>query len=271
MKQDPRTIIDTSKDHTFKGSAPVIKKVKSKQTEELNKLYLNRKNAYLPIYVMSNPTAEATVILLPGKNADLGDIINDKPTSINFMSRSRDYFFNENFNVIVVYRASDLTSTTFSDKYREINHASELERVIDFANQKFKKPIWLIGTSRGTLSAVATVIAIGYRKIKGIVLTSTITTQHFSANPIISLDIDKITMPILMVHHVRDACWMCVPEEAVTIFNKFTSSIIKKIIMITGGSDPTGDACLPLHWHGYINYEKETVKIISNWIKKPVS
>jgi hypothetical protein len=262
---------NTKKSNIFKNPAKYIGKVKLNQTEKLNRLPLGRGDEHLPIYVMSNPNAKATVILLPGRDADMSRVIDGEPTSNNFLSRSRDYFFNNNFNVILVFRASDLTSIDFDYNYRQTTHVSEIEKVINFANQQFKKPIWLIGTSRGTISAVATAIKLGNKKVKGLVLTSTLTSHNIGTTPIEFLAINTLKMPILMIHHIKDACLLTVPNDASTIFTKFTSSTIKKFIMITEGSDPAGDPCLPLHWHGYINYEEETVKIISEWIKNPTS
>jgi len=38
--------------------------------------------------------------------------------------------------------------------------------------------------------------------------------------------------------------------------------------MVEGGSNPTDDYCKALHWHGFINYEQETTKMITDRIKK---
>jgi hypothetical protein len=48
-----------------------------------------------------------------------------------------------------------------------------------------------------------------------------------------------------------------------------TSAPVKKFIEVEGGSNPTGNPCGATHWHGYINYEPKTVKIITDWIKHP--
>jgi hypothetical protein len=46
---------------------------------------------------------------------------------------------------------------------------------------------------------------------------------------------------------------------------------VKKFILIEGDSDPQGDPCEAKHWHGFIHYEKETVKRITDWIQNPQS
>jgi len=229
------------------------------------KLDLPRADAHIPLYVMSNPNAVATLILLPGGDASTGNIVDGKPRSGNFLVRSKEYFFNENFNVVVMFRASDLNKLDYP--YRVKNHVAEIGQVINFSKEKFGKPIWLVGTSRGTVSGTAAAIALGNKEVQGLVLTSSVTTKAVGAIKTQNTDVLKI--PVLVVHHKNDACKLCLPYEASRITSDLKSSPVSKFVMVEGGSDPQGDPCEGKHWHGFINYEKETVKIITDWIKQP--
>ncbi len=229
---------------------------------------IGRGEARLPTYVMPNPQATATVILLPGGDAGTGKIVDGKPGSGNFLSRSRGEFFAENFNVIVVYRASDLTGLDYGYRVSK-DHVGELAKVIAYAKQNFAKPVWLVGTSRGTVSGTATAIALGDAEVQGLVLTSSVTSKKTGA--IATQNIASLKIPTLVVHHKNDACKICVPYEASRITSDLKSAPVKKFIMIEGGSNPEGDPCEAKHWHGFINYEKETVKVITDWIKNPQS
>jgi len=228
---------------------------------------LGRGEARLPTYVMSNPKAIATLILLPGGDAGTGKIVEGKPTSGNFVSRTRGEFFASNFNVIVVYRATDLSALDYG--YRVKDHVSEIAKVVAFAKQQFGKPVWLVGTSRGTVSGTAAAIALGENEVQGLVITSSVTSKKTGA--IATQNLGSLKIPTLVVHHKNDACKICVPYEASRITADLKSSPVKKFIMIEGGSDPEGDPCEAKHWHGFINYETETVKIITDWIKNPQS
>jgi hypothetical protein len=228
---------------------------------------LSRGEAKLPVYVMSNPGALATLILLPGGDASIGELINGKPSSLNFLSRSRDRFYEDNFNILIVYRATDLNALDY--KYRVSDHIKEVAKAVDYAKQKFDKPVWLVGTSRGSVSGTATAIALGEGQVQGLVMTSSVTSKKLGA--IKSQNISSLKMPVLVVHHKKDACLICSPNEASQILSYLTSAPIKKFMLIDGGSNPLGDACAGMHWHGFINYEKETVKLITNWIKNPQS
>lgn len=226
---------------------------------------LPRGEAKLPVYVMPNPNAAATLILLPGGDASTGGIVNGKPTSLNFLSRSRDQFYDGNFNIMIVYRATDLNALDY--KYRVSDHIKEVAKAVEYAKQKFEKPVWLVGTSRGSVSGTAAAIALGQEQVQGLVITSSVTSKKLGA--IKNQNISILKIPVLVVHHKRDACNICLPHEASQITGYLTSSPIKKFILIEGGSNPQGDSCAGMHWHGFINYEKETVKLITNWIKNP--
>jgi hypothetical protein len=49
------------------------------------------------------------------------------------------------------------------------------------------------------------------------------------------------------------------------------NSPIKKRWIVDGGSNPEGDPCEALHWHGFIGMEEQAAKDIAGWIAKPQS
>jgi hypothetical protein len=234
--------------------------------EKLIQLELGRGYATMPIYVMSNSTAKSTLILFPGGDADIGKLSMGQPGSQNFLSRSRDIFQAEGFNVVVAYRPTDLTDLD-TDYRISKQHINEIERVVAYAKKEFNSPIWLVGTSRGTVSATAAAIALGEKTIDGIVLTSSVTAKKNTG--VSSQDLALIKVPVLVVHHQNDECKICVPADAAKIVSKLTSSLVSKYIEVNGGYGPSGNPCEAKHWHGFINSEKETVKLIADWIKNP--
>lgn len=236
--------------------------------EGLLQMDLGRGDARLPVYVMPHPEAKATLILLPGGDAGTGKMVDGQPQSGNFLSRSRGEFFNAQLNVMVVYRATDLNRLDYGYRVSK-DHVAELAKVIALAKETWGKPVWLVGTSRGTVSGTAAAIALGETQVQGLVLTSSVTSRMTGA--VGTQNIASLKMPVLVVHHKNDACKICLPYEAERITPELKSSPLKKFIMIEGGSDPQGDPCEAKHWHGFINYEKETVKRITDWIHNPQS
>jgi hypothetical protein len=234
--------------------------------ESMIDIDIGRNSASIPAYAMRHPQAIATLVLLPGGDAGSGKITSGKPASGNFLSRSRDYFQAEGFNVVVAYRASDLRGLDY--EYRTSKkHIAEIEKIVAFATNEYGKPVWLIGTSRGSVSATAAAIALGNTQVSGLILTSSVTSKKDGA--ISTQNIGSIQMPTLVVHHKNDACHICVPEEARKIVDALLKAPTKKFILIDGGSNPEGEVCAARHWHGFINFEQETVQAITAWIKSP--
>lgn len=248
------------------GSILLSAAIASSAQEHLVELDIGRGSARLPIYAMKNSNSVATVILLPGGNAGMGEVVDGRPTSQNFLSRTRNEFYNAGFNVLVVFRPTDLKGLDYDYRVSE-QHIGELGRAIEFAKD-FGKPIWLIGTSRGTVSATATVISRDGRDIQGLVLTASVTPSKYTG-AVPTQNIASIKIPTLVVHHKNDACRGSPPDEASRITPAMESASVRKFVMIEGGSQPKGNVCGGGHWHGFINFEKETVGMISNWIKNP--
>ena len=227
-----------------------------------------RGDARIPVYAMEHAQAGATLILLPGGDAGTGKISNGEPGSGNFLVRARQLFVDQGFNVLVMFRASDLRLLDFPERISS-EHVTEIAHVIDYARSTYGKPVWLVGTSRGTVSATAATIALGRERIAGLVLTSSVTNRK--AGAIGTQDLDKITVPTLVVHHKLDACPICVPSQAEALIDRLKNAPQRKFILVEGGSSPQGDPCEARHWHGYPNAEAQTVKLITDWIRQPAS
>jgi pimeloyl-ACP methyl ester carboxylesterase len=216
---------------------------------------------------MPRDGAKATVVLLPGGEGGIG-FKGGVPTSGNFLVRSRDYFAAQGFNVAVVGKPSDRDDLD-SGFRASAPHMEDLRVVVERLRKDLGQPVWLVGTSRGTISAAAAAIALDPSLLAGIVLTSSVTNgSRFT--PVPGLALAEIRVPVLVVHHRRDACRSCVPHEAEHIVERLTRAPVKKFVMLDGGSGAGGDPCEPWHWHGYVGMEREAVEAIADWIRNPV-
>jgi pimeloyl-ACP methyl ester carboxylesterase len=215
-------------------------------------------------WLMERGGAGATLLLLPGGMGGIG-MKNGVPTSDNFLVRSRSRFADAGFNVAVVGRPSDREDLDLA--YRTgADHIEDLRRVAERLRRGLGKPVWLVGTSRGTTSAAAAAIALG-AAIDGVVLTSSITDASLPG-AVQNMQLEEIGVPVLVIHHRRDACRGTPPGFAARIEERLTRAPAKKLLMVDGGSGAYGDPCEPMHWHGFIGMEQQVVDEIAGFIRE---
>jgi hypothetical protein len=228
------------------------------------------------LVVIPREGATTTVVLLPGGAGGLG-YRDGRANSNNFLIRSQDHFLAAGFNIVMVGKPTDKDDMDLDFRISEA-HLVDMRKITEFVRKTFSGPVWLVGTSRGTTSAAAAAIdqakssglKNGIDGIDGIVLTSSVTSYKF-AGAVPRQNLAAIDVPVLVMHHEKDRCASCAPHEASLILSGLTKSPIKKLLMVNGGANPTGDVCEALHWHGYIGMESEAVAMIAKWIKQPAS
>lgn len=214
------------------------------------------------------PDAKATVFLFPGGAGGFGRVESGKPMGQNFLVRSEHHFTAHGFNVAIFGRPSDSQDLDYADRIGG-THMADVRKVLEFVKHKADVPVWMIGTSRGTVSAAAAAIHMP-GEMAGVVLTSSV-VSYKKPGAVPSQDLDRIQVPVLVLHHARDACPVCQPHEVPGILRGLKSAPVKKAIMVSGGSNPTGNVCEALHWHGFIGMEQEAVDLIAAWIRMPAN
>ena len=214
------------------------------------------------------PDAKATVFLFPGGAGGFGRIEAGKAMGMNFLIRSEPFFIANGFNVAIFGRPSDSQDLDYADRISD-THMADVRKVLEFVKRKADVPVWIVGTSRGTISAAAAAINLP-GEMAGVVLTSSV-VSYKKPGAVPKQDLDRIKVPVLILHHAKDACPLCQPFEVPAILRGLKNAPIKKEIMVSGGVNPTGNVCEALHWHGFIGMEHEAVDLIADWIKSPTN
>jgi pimeloyl-ACP methyl ester carboxylesterase len=218
--------------------------------------------------VLTPPQPKAAVVLLAGGHGGLQIFANGSQRwgEGNFLVRTRQLFADQGLVVAVVDAPSDHLSPPFLRDFRQTpEHAADLKAVIAWLRQNAKMPVWLVGTSRGTQSAayVATELT-GPEGPDGIVLTSSILVDR-NTRPIPAMPLEKIRVPVLVVHHEQDGCRLCAFSETPALMSKLTAASRSHLIAITGGQS-RGDPCFAMAHHGYNGIEPEVVRQVADWM-----
>lgn len=213
--------------------------------------------------------ARATVFLFPGGGGGFGKVEDGKAMGGNFLVRSAPHFLANGFNVAIFGRPTDMEDIGW-DARKSADHLADVRAVLAFVKQKSAAPVWIVGTSRGTVSATAMAIQAQDAAIAGMVLTSSV-VKTSTPGAVSTQNLSAIKIPVLVYHHAKDACKHCQPHEVPAIIKGLGNAPVKKLMLVEGGANPTGDVCAGQHWHGFIGMEKEAVDTIAQWIRKPAN
>jgi pimeloyl-ACP methyl ester carboxylesterase len=183
----------------------------------------------------------------------------------NFLVRTRELFAQQNLAVAVVDAPSDRVEGPGLEYFRQTaDHAVDIEHVVAFLRKEVNAPLWLVGTSRGTVSVANAAIRLGGKGIDGIVLTSAIVGNDRERVP--AMNIAAIKVPTLVVHHEDDQCRICLFSDVKSLMDGLESTR-SELVAFTGGGPARGKPCEARHYHGFIGIEDDVVKRIADWIK----
>jgi len=218
--------------------------------------------------VLPVPEPKATAILMAGGHGGLDIQPDGRIASLadNFLVRSRQLFADQGFMVVVVDAPSDRSGLPYLNGFRQTaEHVSDLKAVIAWARTQAKAPVWLVGTSRGTQSAgfAATELQ-GADAPDGIVLSSTILADEKS-RPVPAMPLDRIRVPVLVVHHEQDGCRLCAFSDIPSMMDKLGNAPRRELLSFKGGANK-GDPCGARAHHGFNGIESEVVARMANWI-----
>lgn len=217
---------------------------------------------------------QAIAVLFPGSGGLIrlrqeGEQIRFSPG--NFLVRSRADFVKLGAITAIIDAPSDRQGGWgMADEFRlGAEHFTDAGIVVADLKKKFpEKPLFLVGTSRGTISVAALGARFGH-EVSGVVLTSSMFRRagpkSNEPGPGLSgFDFGTIKAPLLIVHHVNDQCGSTPYGDAARLADKFP------LISVFGGSPQKSGPCEPFSAHGFFGKESETVGEIVNWmLKKP--
>ena len=188
----------------------------------------------------------------------------DHRLSGNFLVRSSALFAEAGFVTAVVELPLDSpVNRSVSNAYRQSPmHHTDIRAVVDFLVSEGAREVFLIGTSRGTLSVAYLATVMAHPNVKGYVLTATLADKP----PAVRSYALRITDPVLMVHHSEDACYVTTYAAARAIFEVIPASTRKDFITVSGGDPPRSRACGAQSAHGFLGMERETVTAIVDWM-----
>jgi hypothetical protein len=241
--------------------------------------------------------AFASVILLGGGNGvlNLNSAGDTRDLQGNFLIRSARRFHYRRLNVAMLDAEPAFPAPNgLTNQRLTPEHAQHLGNVIAVVRKTWPgKPVWLVGTSNGTLSAfnaaarltapaVVNQPVAAFKKEgvpradavpNGLVLTSTLTQSDPNGEMGTVLgqspSLASIAVPTLVMWHQNDACSATPATSAMSVFNGLTSLPASKkaaVIISKGRPNIAVHACSAFASHGYNEAEQEAVDAIVGFI-----
>lgn len=184
----------------------------------------------------------------------------------NFLVRTRALFADRGITVAVVDAPSDRQQEPWLNQFRQTReHAEDIKAVIAWLRRETRRPVWLVGTSRGTQSAAYLAHALAApQAADGVVLTSTVLVDP-RGRPVTGMPVESISIPALVVHHRHDGCRATPWSMAGPLVERLVASPRKAFLTFEGGVD-IGDPCEAQGHHGYAGIEARVVDAIAAFI-----
>ena len=227
---------------------------------------INTREGVTISFVKNTPVEDikAAAILFSGGEGNIGVDVDGKYLgSENFLVRSRKLFSELGVLTITPDTPSDMVS--IKNQRGSLRYRTDISFLIKEIRSETTKPIWLIGTSRGS-------ITVGYHAaeldIQGVVLTATVTDGPHDT--IWNTDLKKVNVPALVVQHKYDACFVSPFSGAEDVLNQLTNSSKKHLLVFEDGDIGDGRDCGPTTFHGFLGIENQVVAAISEWMFKAV-
>jgi hypothetical protein len=226
------------------------------------------------------PGAPIALVLLPGGGGHLN--LDDKgcPRALkgNSLVRSAPLFNESGFVTALVDSPSSYTGDDGLGGFRvSPEHANDLGKVIVDVRERTKGSVWIVGTSRGAISAVNAASRLsGPAAPDGVVLTSALMVGtaggrlSWTAHTVFDLPLNAIKQPVLVVGHGADNCLRSPAGLMGRIVDR-TNGVREQVVVVTGGPGKPGapdlSVCEGRTPHGFVDQEAEVAAGIARFIR----
>lgn len=237
------------------GSASAAERIES---------VVSRSGVSVPLYLQIPDNASTVFLLFPGGKAQHFQERKGRiQLSKNFLCRVAPQWVKKGFAIAIQGVPSD-QGNAFSDEYRTSREQREdFDAIVHRLAALGYQNVYLVATSRGTLSAAAVAAGGKYASVKGLILTATLEGPRFLR----WVKLEEISYPTLFVHHRNDGCRITSVEQARESSRRLKSSPKVDFVELDGGYPPQSDACEALSEHGFFGVEDYAADAIVRWVE----
>lgn len=204
------------------------------------------------------------ILMFPGGAGDVdierdGAIRHDN----NFVVRTRELWARLGYGVVIVDAIGhkSMRGERSTEAYRQV-----LREILDYAHTLTDRPLWAMGTSQGSIAAMAVGSSARDGELAGIVLTESVSVVGHSGETVFDARPERVRAPALVVANRDDTCTVAPPSRAPEIAAAMKNSAAT-VLHVEGGVAQSSNPCSSLSPHGYFGIEKQVVGDIARWMR----
>lgn len=186
----------------------------------------------------------------------------------NFLLRIRDRLTAAGLLLAFPDVPSDRKARALTDFRSDPRHAEDVRAVVAHLRRRADAPVFLIGTSRGTISAANAAARLGPDLVAGAILSSTL-TGRVRQNPenVFDAPLGQVRVPVLLLHHSDDRCHVTPARHVGNVRDALARSPRAEVRMLSGGwPAKASDECAALANHGFYGLYDQAVAAMVGWL-----
>jgi pimeloyl-ACP methyl ester carboxylesterase len=203
------------------------------------------------------------IVMFPGGAGDIGI---EKDGGIkhgdNFVVRSRDLWTAKGYGVVLV---DAIDHQSMRGKRSTAAYAAVTREVVAFAHEQADAPVWVMGTSQGSIAAMNAASHARGEELAGVILTESVSILGGSHETVFDAHPQDVHVPALVVANKDDRCKVAPPSMADAIARAM-SNTHASVLFVEGGEVRSSNECASLSPHGYLGIEDKVVDEIADWM-----
>jgi hypothetical protein len=203
------------------------------------------------------------IVMFPGGAGDVG-IERDGAIKHddNFVVRTRELWAQHGYGVVIV---DAIDHQTMRGKRSTPEYAAVTQQILAFARSVSNVPVWVMGTSQGSIAAMNAASHTGHRDLAGVMLTESVSVLGKSHETVFDAHPQDVRVPALVVANRDDRCPIAPPSKAAEIADAMRNAP-STVLFVEGGIAKSSNGCSSLSPHGYWGIDEKVVDDIDKWM-----
>ncbi|MFC0577781.1 alpha/beta hydrolase [Paraburkholderia solisilvae] len=204
------------------------------------------------------------IVMFPGGADEIG-IERDGAirSGDNFVVRTRELWARRKYGVVIV---DAIDHRSMRGQRSTAEYAAVTQTILGFAHSLSNVPVWVMGTSQGSIAAMNAASHAGPGELAGVVLTESVSVVGKSRETVFDAQPQDVRAPALIVANRDDRCWVAPPSMANEIAHAMRNAQ-PTVLFEQGGVARSSNDCGSRSPHGYWGIDEKVVNDIDRWMQ----